>query len=209
MPRFTFVGVTSRLSQVEPSLRRWCVMYEFEPYTNREIAEVLMRLAAVEGIAISADAALKLTPYCSSSPGNARALVQRIKCEYRGDTVDENDLSAILSALGFDEHYPKSLLLLDTLNAMDGRDFEHWSAGMFKRQGYAVNITGATGDHGIDLILAKDGQTTAVQCKRWADPIGEPVLRDFLWGDGQRRDFRRNRGGDKFIHSQRQRIRAE
>jgi len=62
---------------------------------------------------------------------------------------------------------------------MDGRDFEHWSAGMFRRQGYVVNITGTTGDHGIDLVLAKDGQTTAVQCKRWADPVGEPVLRDF------------------------------
>jgi len=182
MPQFTFVGVTSRLSQVDPSLRRWCVMYEFDPYTNREIGQILTRVAETEGIRIAEDAALDLASHCNGCPGNAWILVQRIKRDSRpavDGTIAVEQVPAILSALGFGEHYPRSLLLLDTLNAMDGRDFEHWSAGMFRRQGYVVNITGTTGDHGIDLVLAKDGQTTAVQCKRWADLVGEPVLRDF------------------------------
>ena len=69
--------------------------------------------------------------------------------------------------------------LQDALNTMSGRDFELWAAGLFRRQGYVVEITEASGDHGIDLILAKDGRATAVQCKRWSDPVGEPILRDF------------------------------
>ena len=43
-----------------------------------------------------------------------------------------------------------------------------------------VEFTQASGDHGIDLLLKKDNQIIAVQCKRWTAPIGEAVIRDFL-----------------------------
>jgi restriction system protein len=36
-----------------------------------------------------------------------------------------------------------------------------------------------SGDHGIDLIMRRDGTTAIVQCKRWTTSIGEPVIRDF------------------------------
>ena len=72
-----------------------------------------------------------------------------------------------------------ALRLQDTLRTMGGREFEHWSASLFRRQGYAVQNTQATGDHGIDLILTRGGRTTAVLCRRWPDPVGEIILRDF------------------------------
>ena len=49
--------------------------------------------------------------------------------------------------------------------------------------GYEVKSVGGQGDHGIDLIATKDGEKTAVQCRRFAKtrPVSEPQLRD-LYG---------------------------
>ena len=62
---------------------------------------------------------------------------------------------------------------------MSGAEFERFVADVFQRQGYTAELTGASGDHGIDIILRKLGQVVAVQCKQWDNAIGEPVLRDF------------------------------
>jgi HJR/Mrr/RecB family endonuclease len=90
-----------------------------------------------------------------------------------------DDLPAIFAELGLGEYQPRSLQLRDALFSMSGREFENWLAGVFRRQGYTVSLTEVTGDHGIDLILTRNGQGTAVQCKRWTDSVGEPILRDF------------------------------
>lgn len=46
-------------------------------------------------------------------------------------------------------------------------------------KGFHVELTATTGDHGIDLIVRKNNRQGVVQCKRWADSVGEPVVRDF------------------------------
>ncbi len=57
---------------------------------------------------------------------------------------------------------------LDSLAAIDWRDFERLVGEAFRRQGYSVEETGLGGaDGGIDLILRKHGQRTLVQCKQW------------------------------------------
>ena len=57
---------------------------------------------------------------------------------------------------------------LDSLAAIDWRDFEHLVGEAFRRQGYGVAETGLGGpDGGVDLILRKDGRRTLVQCKQW------------------------------------------
>src|SRR5262249_27688684 len=61
-----------------------------------------------------------------------------------------------------------------------GLQFEEFVADLFRRKGYAVEITQGSGDHGIDLLMRKDQQVVAVQCKRWNAPVGESVVRDFL-----------------------------
>jgi Holliday junction resolvasome RuvABC ATP-dependent DNA helicase subunit len=179
LPQFTFVGLTTRLSRVDQTIRRWCVMYEFDPYTSQEIGAILSRFASDAGIQISPNAASQLAVHCGTCPGNAAVLIRRIERQYGQNAIHDKDVPTILAELGYDEHYPQSLQLQDALIAMDGREFEHWAASMFRREGYSVHITDASGDHGIDLILSRDGRTSAVQCKRWTDPVGEPVLRDF------------------------------
>lgn len=54
------------------------------------------------------------------------------------------------------------------LDRMSGRQFEYFMRGFFERAGYTVRITKRTGDQGADLILYKDNERIAVQCKRYA-----------------------------------------
>lgn len=72
---------------------------------------------------------------------------------------------------------------LDSIVAMNWRDFERLVGEAFRRQGYRVEETGLGGaDGGIDLILHKDGRTELVQCKQWRSrQIKASVVRE-MWG---------------------------
>lgn len=65
---------------------------------------------------------------------------------------------------------------------MSGAEFERWVAHLYRRLGWRVEQKGQSGDHGRDLILTHpiNGWTQIVQCKRWNQSIGEPILRDLL-----------------------------
>lgn len=59
-------------------------------------------------------------------------------------------------------------------------EFENLVARTYRDQGHTVEVVGATGDHGIDLVVhTKKGETWLVQCKRYRGKVGEPVVRDF------------------------------
>lgn len=61
-------------------------------------------------------------------------------------------------------------------------ELEKFSAQIFSKMGYKVQLTGKAGDHGIDIILVNPkGQKEIVQCKQWNKPVGEPQIRD-LYG---------------------------
>lgn len=57
---------------------------------------------------------------------------------------------------------------LDSLRAMNWKQFEMLVGEAFRRQGYRIEETGLGGaDGGIDLRLSKNGKITLVQCKQW------------------------------------------
>jgi len=59
-------------------------------------------------------------------------------------------------------------------------EFEKLVAKTYREQGHSVEVVGATGDHGIDLIVhTNKGETWLVQCKKYRGKVGEPVVRDF------------------------------
>ncbi len=59
-------------------------------------------------------------------------------------------------------------------------EFEKLVAKTYREQGHTVEEVGATGDHGIDLIVhTNKGETWLVQCKKYRGKVGEPVVRDF------------------------------
>lgn len=71
---------------------------------------------------------------------------------------------------------------IEDLYLLSPRQFEALIATCFQRYGFDVELSGRSGDHGIDLIVStRNGERWVVQCKRWKAGIGEPVLRD-LYG---------------------------
>ena len=55
------------------------------------------------------------------------------------------------------------------LRALPPRDFEEEVARWLRRDGWRVEHRGGTGDGGIDIIARHQGETIAVQCKRYAE----------------------------------------
>lgn len=57
---------------------------------------------------------------------------------------------------------------LQTILQLSWHEFELLISEAYRRQGYSVVEHGGNGpDGGVDLMLAKDGRKTIVQCKRW------------------------------------------
>lgn len=72
--------------------------------------------------------------------------------------------------------------LITQLRSMDWYQFEKIVALLYRKQGYIVTARGgANPDGGIDLIIEKAGQRTAVQCKQWKTwNVGVKAVREFL-----------------------------
>ncbi len=86
-------------------------------------------------------------------------------------------LIALLVAL-----YKQKCLLASGINdidRMDGKTFERYLEALFERKGYIVERTDVEGlfDKGADLILIKGGVRTAVQAKRWKNPVKVDAVR--------------------------------
>ena len=68
------------------------------------------------------------------------------------------------------------------VDAMDGVDFEHYVAAVLRGAGFTVEVTRATGDFGVDLIAARDGVRTAVQCKRQSRAVSGAAIQQVVAG---------------------------
>ncbi len=78
---------------------------------------------------------------------------------------------------------PQSTLdLIVQLRAIDWFQFEKLVAVVYRKLGYTVTRRGgANPDGGIDLVIEKDGQRLAVQCKQWKTwNVGVKAVREFL-----------------------------
>ena len=70
---------------------------------------------------------------------------------------------------------------LEELQALAPEAFEEWVAARFRDLGYRVELTGRQSDHGVDLVVERDGRRAVVQCKNYRTwSVGEPVLRDLF-----------------------------
>jgi len=67
------------------------------------------------------------------------------------------------------------------LLSLTPEEFESIVAKMYRELNYAVEQTPMSNDFGRDLVLKKDGKTTFVECKRYAQDklIGRPALQKF------------------------------
>jgi restriction system protein len=72
--------------------------------------------------------------------------------------------------------------LVERLRSIDWFQFEKLVALVYQKLGYIVTRRGgANPDGGIDLVIDKDGQRWAVQCKQWKTwNVGVKAVREFL-----------------------------
>jgi len=66
------------------------------------------------------------------------------------------------------------------IRALTPSDFEEYVAILFEKAGYQVRRTGGSGDHGVDLVVKREGTRSIVQCKRYEEAIGPSTIREFV-----------------------------
>jgi HJR/Mrr/RecB family endonuclease len=168
---------------VDERIRRWCIPCQFSSYSQREAEEIVLRIAHKKGLPLDANGATEIAVQCSFKPGEAEIFLQKVANHFPFKPSDRIDRSMVLllsEFLGSGNAYPALLVVADEVRKMGGIEFEHWVAELFKRAVFQVEVTQASGDHGVDLWVTKAGALVAVQCKRWDGALGEPVLRDLF-----------------------------
>ena len=79
--------------------------------------------------------------------------------------------------------YDKLLnLTLESLKAMNPKEFEYTTAEILRRLGYKdVKVIGGSGDLGVDILAVKDGKKVAVQCKKYiTKKVTSPEIQLFI-----------------------------
>lgn len=66
--------------------------------------------------------------------------------------------------------------LRELILGLHWRDFELLVAHLFRRMGYAVEVTPHQKDRGKDIIARQEGETVYVECKNWAGPVDANVV---------------------------------
>lgn len=67
----------------------------------------------------------------------------------------------------------------DEMDEMSGEEFEDYCAELLASNGYTIeNMTKTSGDYGADIIISKDNEWIAVQCKRYNKPVGVRAVQE-------------------------------
>ena len=69
------------------------------------------------------------------------------------------------------------------VDAMKGQEFEHFCAELLRKNGFRkVKVTPSSGDQGVDIIAVKGTSRYAIQCKRYASPLGNKPVQEVYTG---------------------------
>ena len=72
---------------------------------------------------------------------------------------------------------------LANIDLMEGHQFEHWCAELLGELGFRnIEVTPASGDHGVDIIAFKDDIKYAIQCKRYTSDLGNKPIQEVYAG---------------------------
>ncbi|MEO8396719.1 MAG: restriction endonuclease [Chloroflexota bacterium] len=184
LPHFTVIGTSSHPSRIDRQVSQVLLpRYDFTAYTISDMSQLVSTFSIQFGLKLQHDAAELIARYCEGTPGKAKVLVKRIAdyCLVKAPfiPVNLNLATTALTHLGYSPKNDTPSELGRRLNAMDGIEFEEFTAQFFRTKGYTTEMTQVSGDHGIDIFARKGQDYIGIQCKRWTNPVGEPVIRDF------------------------------
>lgn len=102
------------------------------------------------------------------------------KIEHWAPTIRQ----AITFAIGVKRSNNKVGININSIDLLTGIQFEKFLGDFFKKRGYRVTITKASGDQGVDLLLYKDQRRIAVQCKRYkqSNRVGNTAIQEVVTG---------------------------
>ena len=68
-------------------------------------------------------------------------------------------------------------------DSLSGHEFEHFCANVLLKNDFEnVIVTKGSGDHGVDILAEKDGNSYAIQCKCYNGNIGNSAVQEILSG---------------------------
>ncbi|WP_294530609.1 Holliday junction branch migration DNA helicase RuvB [uncultured Fusobacterium sp.] len=106
LPNFTLIGATTRAGLLSSPLRdRFGVTHRMEYYTDKELAQIILRGGQILGVGVEKDGALELASRSRGTPRIANRLLKRVRdyCEIRGNGVITKEISMkALDILGID-----------------------------------------------------------------------------------------------------------
>lgn len=77
---------------------------------------------------------------------------------------------------------PKAPSMAD-VDTMNGHEFEYFCAELLRKNGFRkVKVTPSSGDQGVDIIAVKGTSRYAIQCKRYASPLGNKPVQEVYTG---------------------------
>jgi hypothetical protein len=71
---------------------------------------------------------------------------------------------------------------LENLRQLTGIEFESHVAELYRKLGYQTEMTGKTGDQGIDIIARLGQKRLGIQCKHWSDAVGNSGVQEAIAG---------------------------
>lgn len=75
---------------------------------------------------------------------------------------------------------PDKRITVDEIEHLNGFQFEELIGELFRKAGCKVTVTKKSGDQGADIIVEKDGVSTAIQTKKYAGSVGNTAVQEVV-----------------------------
>lgn len=79
----------------------------------------------------------------------------------------------------YDSHHGTTLAYSDGMSPIE---YEAYCAEVLKENGWSARTTKASGDQGVDVMAEINGNTVAIQCKKYSRPIGNSAVQEVSSG---------------------------
>lgn len=81
------------------------------------------------------------------------------------------------------KRYEQTVGKIEEADILDGSAFEEWCADLLTKHGFnSVNVTGKSGDQGVDITAEKGGVRYAIQCKRYSSDLDNTPVQEVYAG---------------------------
>jgi len=111
--------------------------------------------------------------------------IDKLKSWQKLPDLIESHIWDLNSALQKKEEQKRLVFVgMDSIDKMDGLEFEKFLLVHFMRMGYQGSLTQQSQDFGADLILMKNGQKYVIQAKRSASAVSVKAIQEIIGAKG-------------------------